>query len=100
MLRARNKATLLLANQSQALREVFNHGAMPINFFIEMEKALKELLEHQGRSERIKNFPYPRQYAIVSTIFIRFFCVLLPTDIYPLTGVYPQGGHPDHVLTL
>lgn len=78
VLHARNKATLLLANQSQALRELFNHGEIPINFFIEMEKALKELLDHQGRSERIKNFPYPRQYAIISTIFIRFFCVLLP----------------------
>ena len=77
VLAARNTATQLLANQSRAIRELFTSDEIVINFFIEMEKAIKELLDHQGRSERIKNFPYPRQYAIVSTIFIRFFCVLL-----------------------
>ncbi|TPG26325.1 bestrophin family protein [Variovorax guangxiensis] len=81
VLRARNTATQLLANQSRAIRELFAGGEMMINFFIEMEKAIKDLLDHQGRSERIKNFPYPRQYAIVSTIFIRFFCVLLPLGL-------------------
>lgn len=78
VLGARNPATQLLAHQSQAICALYRGGAMPINFFIEMEKALKELLDHQGRSERIKNFPYPRQYAIINVLFIRFFCALLP----------------------
>lgn len=78
ILASRNKATQLLANQSRAIRELFTGGTIVINFFIEMEKAIKELLDQQGRSERIKNFPYPRQYAIISTLFVRVFCVLLP----------------------
>lgn len=78
VLASRNKATQLLANQSRAIRESFTSGEIVINFFIEMEKAIKELLDHQGRSERLKNFPYPRQYAIVNALFIRLFCVLLP----------------------
>jgi ion channel-forming bestrophin family protein len=78
VLASRNKATQLMANQSRAIAELFQGGEIVINFFIEMEKAIKELLDHQGRSERIKNFPYPRQYAIISSFFIRFFCVLLP----------------------
>ncbi|RZL63025.1 MAG: multidrug transporter [Variovorax sp.] len=78
VLASRNKPTALMARQSAALRELHASGGIVINFFIEMEKALKELLDLQGRSERIKNFPYPRQYAIISTIFIRSFCVLLP----------------------
>jgi putative membrane protein len=78
ILASRNKATQLMANQSNALKELFQSGEIVINFFIEMEKILKELLDHQGRSERIKNFPYPRQYAIINAFFIRFFCVLLP----------------------
>lgn len=78
VLGARNKATQLLANQSRAVKELFNGGEIVVNFFIEMEKGIKELLDHQGRSERIKNFPYPRQYAIINAFFIRFFCVLLP----------------------
>jgi putative membrane protein len=77
-LASRQPTTHLLASQSQAIKELFQRGEIVINFFIEMEKALKELLDHQGRSERIKNFPYPRQYAIISNFFIRFFCVLLP----------------------
>lgn len=78
VLASRNKATALLAQQSRTILKLFQTGEIPINFFIEMEKAIKELLDHQGRSERIKNFPYPRQYAIINTFFIRFFCVLLP----------------------
>jgi ion channel-forming bestrophin family protein len=77
-LASRHPTTHLLASQSQAIKALFQRGEIVINFFIEMEKAIKELLDHQGRSERIKNFPYPRQYAIISNFFIRFFCVLLP----------------------
>lgn len=78
VLASRNKATQLMANQSRAIKELYQGGELVINFFIEMEKLVKELLDHQGRSERIKNFPYPRQYAIINAFFIRFFCVLLP----------------------
>lgn len=76
-LASRNKATQLLGNQSRAIRDL-SCGEIVINFFIEMEKAIKELLDHQGRSERLENFPYPRQYAIINAVFIRLFCILLP----------------------
>lgn len=36
------------------------------------------LHEQQGRSEMIKNSPYPRQYAIVNTIFVKILCFVLP----------------------
>ena len=78
VLASRSKASQLMSHQSRAIRDLFQSGAIPINFFVEMEKQIKELLDHQGRSERIKNFPYPRQYAIINSFFIRFFCVLLP----------------------
>ncbi len=78
VLAARNKATRLMSNQSLAIKALFHNGDTVINFFIEMQKLIKELLDHQGRSERIKNFPCPRQYAIINSFFIRFFCVLLP----------------------
>jgi putative membrane protein len=78
ILAARGKAMQLMANQSRAVTALFQRGEIVINFFIELEKAIKELLDHQGRSERIKNFPYPRQYAIISAFFVRLLCVLLP----------------------
>jgi putative membrane protein len=37
-----------------------------------------QLLGLQGQAERIKNFPYPRQYAIINAFFVRSFCFLLP----------------------
>ena len=43
-----------------------------------MEKLLKEFYDHQGRSERIKNFPYPRQFATINAFFVKLFCLLLP----------------------
>lgn len=73
-----SKTTSLLARQSKAAKDAFERGETPINCFLEFEKTIKEFLDHQGRCERIKNFPYPRQYAIISRIFVGFFCLLLP----------------------
>src|SRR5262245_56750682 len=43
-----------------------------------MHSKLSEFSGHQGRSERIKNFPYPRQYVTVNGLFVKLFCLLLP----------------------
>jgi ion channel-forming bestrophin family protein len=43
-----------------------------------MQRSLREFFIQQGRSERIKDFPYPRQFAVISAIFVRLFCLLLP----------------------
>lgn len=45
---------------------------------MELEKLLVEFYTQQGASERIKNFPYPRQYATLNKWFIKVFIVLLP----------------------
>jgi len=103
VLAARNKATQLMSHQSRAIRELFERGEIVINFFIELEKVLKELLDHQGRSERIKNFPYPRQYAIINTFFIRFFCVLLPFGLlkeFDALNAIASGWMKSHMVWL
>jgi ion channel-forming bestrophin family protein len=43
-----------------------------------MQRTLKDFFDQQGRSERIKNFPYPRQFATINSFFIKLFCFLLP----------------------
>jgi putative membrane protein len=45
---------------------------------MELEKVLMELYNQQGASERIKNFPYPRQYASLNNWFIKIFVALIP----------------------
>ena len=45
---------------------------------MELQNILGDLFNHQGASERIKNFPYPRQYATLNLWFIKLFVLLLP----------------------
>jgi ion channel-forming bestrophin family protein len=73
-----NKAAQLLSLQSNALRNLCTEGTIDNYRFLSMHSVIKEFSDHQGRSERIKNFPYPRQYATINNFFIKLFCILLP----------------------
>ena len=75
---AKNKTVQLLAMQSKTIKELLDEGKINILTFLEFEKMIKEFYEHQGKSERIKNFPYPRQFASSNTYFIRMFSIMLP----------------------
>ena len=44
-------------------------------------QTIKELYELQGQCERIKNTPFPRQYAEFSRWFVRVFMFLLPLGL-------------------
>jgi putative membrane protein len=73
-----NRAVQLLSLQSEALKSLYKEGALEHFRFLEMHSALREFSSHQGKSERIKNFPYPRQYATINTFLVKLFCILLP----------------------
>jgi ion channel-forming bestrophin family protein len=74
----KNKASWLISAQSQTIKDLYAHQELAVLHHTEMQKTLKELLDQQSRSERIKNFPYPRQYATINTIFVWCFAALLP----------------------
>ncbi|MDJ0646706.1 MAG: bestrophin family ion channel [Flavobacteriaceae bacterium] len=78
-----NKQTALLYLQSKHLRELKEQGLIWEFAFLELENVLEELFTHQGKSERIKNFPYPRQYASLAYQLTRLFNLLLPFGIIP-----------------
>ncbi len=78
ILTKKNRATQLLALQAETLRKMFESKQIDSFQYMEMQRVLNEFFEHQGKSERIKNFPYPRQFASINTFFIRLFCFLLP----------------------
>lgn len=76
-----NKATQLIGRQSQQLKELKTLGWIePLNY-VELERLLVDLYDHQGRCERIKNFPYPRQFATISQMLNRLFVVLVPFGV-------------------
>ena len=45
---------------------------------MELQRTLHELYDHQGKCERIKNFPYPRQFATINLYFVWIFILLTP----------------------
>lgn len=78
ILTKKNPATQLLSIQSSELADMTKDGLLEHFRFLEIHGVLRELASHQGKSERIKNFPYPRQYATINTFFVHLFCILLP----------------------
>jgi len=86
-----NKATAILGFQSQHLRELEERGILWEFAFLELENVLHELFALQGKSERVKNFPYPRQYATLSFQFVRVFIVLLPFAAVPQFNTIGMG---------
>jgi putative membrane protein len=77
----RQPALILIGMQSRAIKELFASQAIPVLHHAEMQKTLKELIDLHSRAERIKNFPYPRQYAVIHTIFVWIFATLLPLGV-------------------
>lgn len=78
-----NKQTALLYLQSHHLRFLKEQGVIWEFSFLELEAEIKELFSLQGKSERIKNFPYPRQFATLNHHFMWVFVLLLPMALIP-----------------
>ena len=76
-----NQASQLLGIQSRRLRELFEQGHIEDFRHMEMMGMLTEFYTLQGKSERIKNFPYPRQFATLNYVFVWIFILLLPFGI-------------------
>lgn len=81
VLAASNRATRLIALQGRQLATLHAEGVFDSYHHVALERTLSELYEHQGRCERIKNYPYPRQYATISKFFIRLFIMLTPLGL-------------------
>ncbi len=73
-----NPATALLTTQSHRLRELRLQDLIDDFRHMSMQDQLTELVALQGKSERIKNFPYPRQYATLNSFFVWIFLFMVP----------------------
>ena len=78
-----NKQTALLYLQSHHLRALKEKGVIWEFSFLELEGVMQELFTLQGKSERIKNFPYPRHFATLNHFFMWIFVFLLPLALVP-----------------
>jgi ion channel-forming bestrophin family protein len=74
----KNRATQIIGLQSADLRRLFEAGLLDNFRHLELEKLLVEFYNQQGVCERIKNFPYPRQYASLNLFFVKIFVLMVP----------------------
>lgn len=88
-----NPPTHLLRHQSNELRMLHERGLLTEFRHVALMDTIQDLLNAQGGCERIKNTPFPRQYAYFSYLFVWVFAAVLPLG---LVEEFAQMG-PNHV---
>ncbi|WP_435578922.1 bestrophin family protein [Gilvibacter sp.] len=88
-----NTATQIINEQSRDLQKLREQDLIEDFRHMEMANILKSFYTLQGKNERIKKFPLPRQYANMSRIFVWIFIFMLPFSMMPelmkiSTGVF------------
>lgn len=78
-----NTATQIINEQSRDLTQLREKGLIEDFRHMEMANVLKTFYTLQGKNERIKKFPLPRQYANMSRYFVGIFVTLLPFGMIP-----------------
>ncbi|WP_282039508.1 bestrophin family protein [Saccharicrinis aurantiacus] len=76
-----NKQTACLNLQSSHFKQLKLNGYIDNFRHVEFKNIIGELLTLQGQAERIKNFPYPRQFATLNLFFVWIFIFLLPLGL-------------------
>ncbi len=74
----KNTATQIIDQQSQDLQHLRKLDLIDDFRHMELQKLLNDFYTHQGKCERIKKFPLPRQYGSMSFVFVGIFIFLLP----------------------
>lgn len=78
-----NTATQIIEHQSQELASLRERSLIDDFRHMEMENILRTFYALQGKNERIKKFPFPRQYANMGRHFVLIFIFLLPFTMVP-----------------
>lgn len=86
----KNTATQIIDQQSQDLKILRERDLIDDFRHMELQKLLNDFYTHQGKAERIKKFPLPRQYGSVSFIFVSLFIFLLPLG---MVSEFHKLGH-------
>jgi putative membrane protein len=74
----------LLQQQARQFNALLKDDAVPSSAYGEFMRVLRDCHDQQAKCDRIKNTPYPRQYAIVTTMFVWIFVTLMPFGTVPI----------------
>lgn len=81
VLHAESRTTRLLGTQAATIKRLLDAGEISNAFYLELVGSIRGFFAQQGRAERVKDSPYPRQYEVINKLFVRTFCLLLPFGI-------------------
>ena len=99
---ASNMATQIIDLQAATLAELNEKDQLNNFRHMNMQSLLYKFYDAQGKSERIKNYPFPRQYASIGFFFVVIFILLLPFSLIPefkdLPGVTVWHSIPFSIL--
>jgi putative membrane protein len=84
-----NPAAALLQVQVSEVTRMHREGKISDLNAEQLLTTINDLLADQGACERLKSFPFPRQYAYFSNVFVWIFLLLLP---FSLVGELPKAG--------
>lgn len=86
----KNVATQIIRLQGEELKNFIDKGLIEDFRHMDMMSSLEEFYNLQGKAERIKNTPLPRQYSFFSNVFVWIFILLMP---FGLVGEFSGMGH-------
>jgi len=76
-----NKAVQLLDTQTECIQQLYKTGKINTMQQSDLQMVINNFYDEQGKAERIKNFPFPRNYASHGFVFTCIFIFLLPFGI-------------------
>ncbi len=87
----------LLKTQSLELKKLEESGGITEYKHVWLQQLISKLMDSQGMSERIKNFPFPRQYASTGLFINYIFCALIP---FGLLDIFSESSKLHYWLTV
>ena len=78
ILTKKNRATQLSALQSKDLAQLYQDEKINDFQWNLLQQSLSKFTDNQGKAERIKNFPYPRNFSSITTYLLILFVISVP----------------------
>ncbi len=78
----KNAAAQMIDLQSQELARLRKNGYLGHFEHVTLQGVLNDLYDHQGKAERIKRTPFPRQFASFGFIMVCLFIIMLPFGFF------------------
>jgi predicted membrane chloride channel (bestrophin family) len=86
-----NAALALMQTQIAAVTELQSKKMISDTLAENLLETASECIKEQGAAERLKTFPFPRQYAYFSNAFVWIFMLLLPFGMMDEMAKAPAG---------